>query len=323
MNLRNPQTGPEKAEERKMDRKQIKWRPIILCVSVLLILYGAVSLFIYINDLVSSRRTAQELKNSVPTPDITEALASAVVSETGTPVPSVSPSPAPSDIPLADIPAQSDKLPAVEYPNGHNLVSRIQQLRKKSEYIIGWITMDDLDEPVALKDNDFFLNHDAMGKRNGNGAIFMDESTGLLTRPYTIMLYGHNMKTGAMFGNLRKYEKYAYCHKHRILRFDTLYEEGQYVIFAVETISLTPGKKGFVNLTALQSGERALRREALEQLTGHSLHTVLLDVNEEDQLLLLITCVGDDDERLIVGARRIRDGETVENPKLKSPVSLT
>ena len=75
------------------------------------------------------------------------------------------------------------------------------------------MTMDDLDEPVVHKDNTFFLDHDAMGKRNANGAIFMDQGTSLLTRPYTILLYGHNMKTGAMFGNLRKYEDFSYCFK--------------------------------------------------------------------------------------------------------------
>ena len=35
----------------------------------------------------------------------------------------------------------------------------------------------------------------------------------------------------------------------------------------------------------------------------------VLAVDEEDQLLLLITCTGDDTERLVVAARRLRDGE--------------
>ena len=30
--------------------------------------------------------------------------------------------------------------------------------------------------------------------------------------------------------------------------------------------------------------------------------------DEEDQILLLITCVGDENERLVVAARRLRDG---------------
>ena len=165
--------------------------------------------------------------------------------------------------------------------------------------------MDDLDEPVVHKDNTFFLDHDAMGKKNVNGAIFMDQGTNLLTRPYTILLYGHNMKTGAMFGNLRKYEEFSYCFKHRFLQFDTLYEEGKFEIFAVATISLTPGKEKYIDLAGLQSKDRKTRAAALEALISASPHGRFNEVDEEDQILLLITCVGDDDERLVVAAKRV------------------
>ena len=117
------------------------------------------------------------------------------------------------------------------------------------------------------------------------------------------------MKSGNMFGNLRKYKDFPYCFAHRILQFDTLFEEGRYVIFAAETISVTPGKGKYVNLYALQSAERETRVKALKALTDYSVYDSKLDVSEEDQLLLLITCNGDDDERLVVAARRLRDGE--------------
>ena len=150
----------------------------------------------------------------------------------------------------------------------------------------------------------------------------MDEGTSLLTRPYTILVYGHNMKSGAMFGNLRKYEEFSYCYQHRVFQFDTLYEEGQYAIFAVETISLTPGKGKYVNLIDLESTDRETRRNALQALENHSLHNAMLDVNEEDQILLLVTCTGDDDERLIVAARRLRDGEREDHLTMKTGKSM-
>ena len=55
----------------------------------------------------------------------------------------------------------------MNYPNGYQMNSRILKLRKKNEYVIGWITMDDLDEPVVMKDNTFFLTHDASLKGYG------------------------------------------------------------------------------------------------------------------------------------------------------------
>lgn len=297
-------------------------RRTLICASVLLIVYGAVRLIGYGSDLVASRQTASELREIAAETDDPEESALPAEPATELPVREAAISPAPPADETEGVPVRSDVLPVVNYPNGYELVSRIQKIRKKSEYVIGWITMEELDEPVAQKDNSFFLNHDATGKRNGNGALFMDEGTSLLTRPYTILVYGHNMKSGAMFGNLRKYEEFSYCYQHRVFQFDTLYEEGQYAIFAVETISLTPGKGKYVNLIDLESTDRETRRNALQALENHSLHNAMLDVNEEDQILLLVTCTGDDDERLIVAARRLRDGEREDHLTMKTGKSM-
>ena len=293
-------------------RAHVIWKWIGVCVSVALITYGAVRLIGYLTDLHNARQTTQELREAAAEATIAELLPEEPGEVTVAP-PDVTLLPpaetaAPEQQPAFNSEGETDvsgKLPAVNYPNGYALVPRIQELRKKSEYIIGWMTMDDLDEPVVHKDNTFFLDHDAMGKKNVNGAIFMDQGTNLLTRPYTILLYGHNMKTGAMFGNLRKYEEFSYCFKHRFLQFDTLYEEGKFEIFAVSTISLTPGKAKYVDLVGLQSSDRKTRAAALEALINVSPHGRFNEVDEEDQILLLITCVGDDDERLVVAAKKM------------------
>ena len=298
---------PEQSRKQPSRRTRV-FRPAVICVSVLLIAYGAVSLAVYLSDLAASRRTAREFREIAEAPDDTETPSESVVPET----------PVPAAAEAEEAPGLSALLPAVEYPNGYDVVPAIQKMRKRNEYIVGRITMEGLDEPVVLKDNVFFLDHDASGRRNSNGAIFMDGETNLMTRPYTILLYGHNMKTGAMFGRLQKYEDFAYCYQHRFFRVDTLFEEGLYEIFAVETISLTPGLGRYVSLPDLASLDREVRQAALDALISHSLHTVMLDVDVEDQLVLLVTCVGNDDERLIVAGRRLREGEKGDDPRARS-----
>lgn len=301
---------------RKEQRQQFRLRRlIILIIGFSIAAFGLVKLICYVGDLFSSRQTTQELREIARETDT--AGTTAAVSWAELPTPDATPSPSVSVPQPEETQALSDDLPVIEYPNGYNFVPRIQKLRKKSKNIVGWITMDDLDEPVAQKDNTFFLNHDAMGKRNSNGAIFMDQGINLMTRPYTILLYGHNMKTGAMFGSLRKYEKFSYYYQHRIFQFDSLYEEGRYVVFAVSLVNLTPGRSKYLNLSAIQSTDRETRQNAINALIKCSMHDIMLDVNEEDQLLLLITCVGDDDERLIVAARRLRDGEKENSLTMK------
>lgn len=71
------------------------------------------------------------------------------------------------------------------------------------------------------------------------------------------------------------------------------------------TISLTPGKAKYIDLAGLQSTDRKTRAAALEALINVSPHGRFNEVDEEDQILLLITCVGDDDERLVVAAKKM------------------
>lgn len=305
--------------EQKPDPKRHKGKPtkwILLVLSVALIAYGGIRLGSYIAELKSSQKTTGELRAFAAgqaaenEQAVTTELSISEQKIGNTSAPEVTP-------PIETASPRPDQLPVIDYPNGYQLVQRIQKLRKKSKYIIGWITMDDLDEPVVHKDNTYFLTHDATGSHNSNGAIFMDEGTSLLTRPYTILLYGHNMKSGAMFGHLRKYETFSYYYKHRTFQFDTLYEEGQYAIFAVANVCLTPGRSHFVSLSGIQSSERETRQKALNDLIRNSVVETTLDVNEEDQILLLITCVGDDDERLIVAARRLREDEQINHLQMK------
>ena len=212
-----------------------------------------------------------------------------------------------------------DTLQAIAYPDNPNLKisERFRKLRKKGKYIIGWLSFDQVDEAVVQKDNIYFLTHDAKGKKNSNGAIFLDSGISLKTRPYTIILYGHNMKSGNMFSRLKKYEESAYFYKHRIITFDTMYEDGQYVVFAVMEISTTPGVARWFDLWSLTTDIYENREEAIRTLERRSVISSALDVQADDQILLLVTCLDGDPERLVVAARRLREGEQAHQLHIK------
>ena len=142
--------------------------------------------------------------------------------------------------------------------------------------------------------------------------IFLDESCDLKTRPYTLLLYGHNMKTGEMFGSLRNYENIVYYKNNPFITFDTAYEDGRYVVFSVGITRQMAYDRKFVDFVKLSSNRLAWREEAIQSLRKISVLSVPIEVNAEDQLLLLVTCVDDSAERRLVAARRIREGETEE-----------
>ena len=325
---------PERQEEKPpepISRKKI--RPlrdrILLCVFALFVVYGGIRLAVYGFELSSSNRIRAELKAAAeatempreePTPAAAaeQAAPAEIPAEIPTVVPAETPAPTPAVRAEAQAPAPEQTsvlLPGVRYPAGTEISNRFKKLRKKSKYIVGWITMNNLDEPVVQKNNTYFLNHDAMGGKNSNGAIFLDENVSLKnSRPYTLLVYGHNMKSGAMFGDLRKYKDYAYAARHRVFSFDTMYEDGKYAVFSVAVIHVEPGMSRYVDFRCLLADNREVRKKELEKLESlDEAGSTVLDVNEEDQLLLLITCTGDDSERLVVSARRLRDGETEDS----------
>lgn len=317
-----PEERPEKPEGARPETDRRLWLAL-LCLFTVLAGYGAIRLIGYGLDNTVSRNTSRELQQiyeaaepaATRVPELTE-HPSAAPEPAATPAPTVTP--VPPETP-ASAENQSNVLPTVPYPDNPELkiTDRFARLRKKSKYIVGWLRLDGVDEAVALKDNSFFLDHDATGKKNINGAIFLEEDTDLRTRPYTVILFGHNMKSGNMFGRLKKYLDRKYLQQHRIIQFDSMYEEGRYAVFTAEKISTVPGTALYYNLWSLAVNDREKREQAIRRLDILAERDFLLDVQADDQLLLLVTCVGEDTERLIVAARRLREGETEEHLTLR------
>ena len=304
--------------------KQIQLLRLSVAVfSSFLILYGFVRLILYYADLSASRNTTRELQQ------IHNLEESETESVPQIPEPTALPSISPTDVTDSPMPAEmyqpeedKDTLQAIAYPDNPNLKisERFRKLRKKSKYIIGWLSFDQVDEAVVQKDNTYFLTHDAKGKKNSNGANFLDSGISLKTRPYTIILYGHNMKSGNMFGRLKKYKESTYFYKHRIITFDTMYENGQYAVFAVVEMSTTPGVARWYDLWSLTTDNYENREDAIRTLERRSVISSALDVQADDQILLLVTCLDGDTERLVVVARRIREdeGETADQLMIRT-----
>lgn len=304
-------------------RRRVRWVRLVVALAGLAIaVFGLVKLIGYGIDLVSSRHTSEELRQVYyAEPSAEPIMETQAPTDAPTPVPQETPAPAPdASSSISPVPTQSPipRLPAVGYPNNAALKinSRFRMLRNESKYIVGWLNIERLmDEPVVQRDDVFFLNHDAKGNPNVNGAVFMDSGVSLKTRPYTYILYGHNMKTGVMFGSLRNYENVAFYRSTPFITFDTMYEEGKYVIFAVGNVSTEKGSRNYVDFYALKSSEIAGRTTAMNALISASVYTCTVDLRVDDQLLVLVTCVEKDDERRLVAARRVRDGEDVNELK--------
>lgn len=290
----------------RLRRRQLGMMVLLACVMA----FSAWQLIDYGIDYVSARDASNQLR---------ELYYEEAENPTETPVPTDAPTHTPTPAPeetLPPTPTPATRLESVRYPgNPYSAISTaFTKLRRQNADIVAWLRIPGLlDEAVVQRDNSYYLKRDYRGYHNVNGAIFLDESTDLSTRPYTLMVYGHNMKTGAMFGCLRNFEKLSFYQKNPFISFNTMYEDGQYVIFSITQLSLNPADSNYFSFGQLNSDNIAWRKEAIDELLSRSVFFTSLDVQPEDQILLLVTCVDDDEERRIVAARRLRDGETAES----------
>lgn len=317
VHIRNMQRLPQKRQT--FSENTTKWiRYTAIALLAFFMCFCLFQLSVYISDYISSKRISKELRDAyyVALDEETHFPATATPSPTLTPesTPAIKPAPSVTAVPSATPTATPrTALQPLKYPgNPYAMVSsRFKTLQRQNSDIIGWLTIPDvIDEAVVQRDNTYYLRRDYRGYHNNNGAIFLEESCKLNTRPYTLMLFGHNMKSGAMFGNLRNYESVYYYRNNAFITFDTAYEDGRYVIFATGTMSQDPTDNHFVDTVKLCSLKILWREEAIRQLKRVSEVSTSIDIAAEDQLLLLFTCVGDNTERRFVAARRIREDET-------------
>jgi len=89
-------------------------------------------------------------------------------------------------------------------------------LRAQNPDIVGWITVPytGIDYPVVqAQDNDYYLRRDLNGDYALAGTVFMDYRSPKDASDYGI-LYGHNMKSGSMFGTLGRFEDREFFDAH-------------------------------------------------------------------------------------------------------------
>jgi len=110
-----------------------------------------------------------------------------------------------------------------------------------------WLTIDDtaIDYPVMqYSNNDYYINHDANGNTNKNGAIFLDYRNNYDFSDYNNILYGHNMKSGRMFQNLVKFKDETYFENHRT---GTLYTQDKTYKLTIFAVALTEPTSEYYN----------------------------------------------------------------------------
>lgn len=293
----------------KLSFRQLLRRGLVLG-SAGLFLTGFVLLARYIVNTISAYNTQSEL----------QALhASAAPENSPVPQESLSPTQASeaSNTPetLEAAGSQTPAPRAVLSP-GAAMLSEFLPFYRRNSDISGWLKSDavgDIDFPIVHKDNIYYLNRDFYKRKNLSGSVFLDEGCSILPRDKNLILHGHNMKNGTMFGKLHLLMNADTIKAHPFFTFSTLYESDRYLPYAVALVSINPGSPRYFQMLEANYPSELNMALYVNRLRALSVLSFPTDMNGDDILLTLATCHGnEDDERLIVALRALRPGESEE-----------
>mgnify|MGYP003184388804 CR=1 FL=1 len=133
-----------------------------------------------------------------------------------------------AELPMTEAPAEfvtnaeteTSAEPTEQPTAGHN----IQALIAENADCIGWLSIDgtNISYPVmhTPSDSQKYLRRNFYGKYSQSGVPFLDGRCNLQST--NLIIYGHNMKNGTMFADLKKYVDRDFLNAHRTVKFETM-----------------------------------------------------------------------------------------------------
>lgn len=195
---------------------------------------------------------------------------------------------------------------------------QFEQLFERNNDLVGWIHVnDDIDYPIVWRDedNDFYMNHDYDGNFSEAGWIFLDKRNEADMFDDQMLIYGHNMRRGTMFGELDLYRELDYVQQHPIIEVQSIYdvEPRKYVIVSLFDASMNKSHETYIKITNFNFETPEAKQAYIDAMCGRSDFNLPFDANSDDQLITLVTCSYTyPNGRFLVVARELREGETVE-----------
>lgn len=192
-----------------------------------------------------------------------------------------------------------------------DILPEYQTLYSLNKRLIGWVKIDDtyIDYPVLQTvNNDYYLNHNFDQEEDKNGSIFLDKDCSIYPRSTNLILYGHHMRSGRMFGQLNKYSSEKFYKEHKYIQFDTIYEKGTYEVMYVFRSKIYEESEIVFKYYQFTDAVSETEFESnMMQMADMSLYDTGVSAEYGDELLTLSTCdYYTSDGRFVVVAKKIR-----------------
>lgn len=183
--------------------------------------------------------------------------------------------------------------------NDNNIVDK---LRKRNQDVIGYLEIPDttISYPVMQsKDNpDFYLNHDIDKNYSFYGTPYLSAYCDL-EKSDNLIIYGHNINGGKMFGVLIQLRDENFYKKHKNILFTTK-DKKKYKIFSVISVN----KNDFPYWKFVMAQDESDYDTFINKAKQYSIYDIDITPKYGEKILTLSTCDNSrgDDYRFVVFA---------------------
>lgn len=180
-----------------------------------------------------------------------------------------------------------------------------KSLKSVNEDVIGWIYIEGLPEinyPIVQgEDNETYLHMTYEKNYNFAGTIFIDYENKPDFSDCNTLVYGHNMKNGSMFAQLKKFSQDEETYnKSRYFWIFTPEKNYRYEVISAYTTAASS------DTYTLFKGPGQEFQEYLGTIAGYSdIKTDSEGMTIKDKIVTLSTCTGDEATRYVVQGKRV------------------
>lgn len=190
--------------------------------------------------------------------------------------------------------------------DGKSKRGRVKKLKVKNKDVIAYLEIPgtSISYPVMqTKDNpDYYLNHDINKNYSSYGTPYLSAYCDIMSADQLI-IYGHNMGRGRMFGALTNYRDVSYMEKYKTIFLDTKKRKIKFEIFAVMSVNIHECDYW----QFVMARDEADFNRYVDMVTANSIHTQGVKPKYGEQILALSTCDNGrgNDWRFVVLGRKV------------------
>jgi len=183
---------------------------------------------------------------------------------------------------------------------------------------VAWFEIPDtgVSYPVMWTPGDetYYLYRNYDGSDNQNGSLLLDTDSSLSPLTTNLIIHGHNMRSGAMFGNLTDYEDRTYYEQHKEMLLFTNECERKYEVIAVfrsQVYKKTDTVFKFYKFFQANTEEEF--KDFYDNIKRLSIYDTGVTAEFGDHFITLSTCVSHvETGRFVVVAKEITDTDSQE-----------